>query len=119
VKYQKERKAFSREERQHMIIQAFLVAKTHDVTELTLTDIAHSLKITASTKLRDIVTEMVIAGEIIDRKENIPGIAKFRRLYTLASIHAQEIHEGEQKQRTVTFKARKNGQQALWTEVIS
>ena len=119
MKYQKERKAFSREERQHMIIQAFLVAKTHGVDELTLTDIAHANRVTSSTKLRDMVTELVIEGALYDRKEDIPGIAKFRRLYSLSSFAAEETPPDKKAQRTITFKTRKNGQQALWTEVVS
>jgi hypothetical protein len=102
-----------------MVIQAFLVAKTHNVDELTLTDIAYSLKVTASTKLRDMVTELVIEGALFDRKEPIPGIAKFRRLYSLSSFAAEETPPDKKAQRTIVFKARKNGQQSLWTEVVS
>lgn len=119
MKYQKDRKAFTREERKHMIMQAFVVANSRNVHELTLTDIAHANRVTASTKLRDMVTELVIEGVLFDRKEDIPGIAKFRRLYSLSPFTTEETAPPKPAQRTITFKARKNGQQALWTEVVS
>ena len=119
VKYQKDRKAYSRDERKHMIMQAFLVASSRGVNELTITDVAHANHITASTKLRDMLTELVIEGVIYDKKDPIPGIAKFRFLYSLSPFTDDKDKASKKTQRTITFKTRKNGQQALWTEVIS
>lgn len=77
------KKALSRDERKRQILIAFaLEVQQGNDAELTVADIARKLHLTPSTKLRDIVMELVIDGSLDFRDEAIPGIAKFRRLYS-------------------------------------
>lgn len=82
----KQRKAFTREEVKLMVIQALVIEQQRvgrPYDKLTLTELAHKLNRTASTKFRDIVTELVIAGDIGEKTEPYPGIAQKRRFYFL------------------------------------
>lgn len=85
------KKALSRDDRKRQIMLVFAV-ELHRLTrqeiedgaavELTVADIARAMHITPSTKLRDMITELVIDGVLDFRNESIPGVAKFRRLYS-------------------------------------
>lgn len=81
----KQRKAFTREERRLMIVQAFTIEvyRNQEWEDMTIADIAQKLKITASTKLRIMVNEMVVDGLLLSRREVHPGIAGFRVIYSL------------------------------------
>lgn len=120
----KQRKAFTREEVKLMVIQALAIERQRvgpPYDKLTLTELAHKLNRTASTKFRDIVTELVIAGEIVEKTEPYPGIAKKRRFYFLedgswwkALHHAKQ--EAGQAKRTIRVNSR---QAAFDLEVLS
>jgi len=82
----KKRKAYTREERCLMIVQALVVEveKWGIPAEMTVAEIAHKLDVTPSTKLRIIVNEMVLDGVLKSQKQKHPGIAGFRVLYRLS-----------------------------------
>jgi hypothetical protein len=76
-------KALAREDRKRQILLAFAVQiQNGESGEMTVANIAKSLHLSASTKLRDMVMELVIEGALDFRDEPIPGIAKFRRIYS-------------------------------------
>jgi hypothetical protein len=76
-------KALAREDRKRQIMIAFAVEMQQgNNPEMTIADIARKLHLSPSTKLRDIVYELVIDGSLDFRDEEIPGCAKFRRLYS-------------------------------------
>jgi len=77
------KKALAREDRKRQILLAFAVEIQQGNTgEMTVADIARKLHLSASTKLRDMVMELVIEGTLDFRDETIPGIAKFRRIFS-------------------------------------
>ena len=76
-------KALSREDRKRQILLVFAVNIQNGGTgEMTVAGIAQLMHLSASTKLRDMVTELVIDGALDFRDESIPGVAKFRRIYS-------------------------------------
>jgi len=76
-------KALAREDRKRQILLAFAVEIQQGNTgEMTVANIAKHLHLSASTKLRDMVMELVIEGTLDFRDEPIPGIAKFRRIFS-------------------------------------
>jgi hypothetical protein len=76
-------KALTREDRKRQILLAFAVEiQQGNKGEMTIADIARKLHLSASTKLRDMVMELVIDGALDFRDETIPGIAKFRRIFS-------------------------------------
>jgi hypothetical protein len=84
-------KALSRDDRKRQILIAFAVEmqkltkaeiEAGTAVEMTVADIARCLHLSPSTKLRDMILELVIDGTLDYRDEPIPGIAKFRRLYS-------------------------------------
>jgi len=90
----KQRKAFTREEVKLMIIQALAIEKMRvgdPYDKMTLTQLAHALDRTPSTKFRDIVTELVIAGDVGEKVEPYPGIAGKRRFYYLNSNNVNRV----------------------------
>lgn len=113
-------KALSRDERKRQIVLAFAVElqSGHD-GRMTLHDIARKLQLSASGKLRDMVTELEIEGLLVSEKENMPGIVGFRRIYSPGTLFDRNKGKRKHEDRTITIKARKNGQQVLWNEVIS
>lgn len=78
--------ALNREDRLRQIMQVFAAAiqsaPPGESVELTVADIARLMHLSPSTKLRLMVTELVEDGSLDFRKETIPGIAKYRRLYS-------------------------------------
>lgn len=80
-------KALARDDRKRQIMIAFSV-EIHNGNngEMTVADIARKLHITASTKLRDMIMELVIDGVLDFRDEPIPGVAKFRRIYSPEAV---------------------------------
>lgn len=83
-------KALAREDRQRQIYQCFAVELQQGRTgELTVADVARMMHITPSTKLRIMLEELVMEGGLQSRKEDIPGVAKFRRIYSPDPKHFQ------------------------------
>jgi len=76
-------KALAREDRKRQILHAFMV---HEMAGneggLTVADIARYMHLSVSTKLRNMVMEWVIDGTLDFVDEPIPGVAKFRRIYS-------------------------------------
>ena len=101
----RERKAYSREERKMMIAQAFMVMATRNQTQATVAEIAKFLHVTPSGKLRAILWEMVIDGELHVEQEEFPsGVVAFRRLYSLA--HEPEVPKPAQREVKITVNGR-------------
>lgn len=76
-------KALAREDRKRQIMLAFAVEMNDgEEPEMTIANIARFMHLSPSQKLRDMVMELVIDGVLDFRDEPIPGIAKFRRLYS-------------------------------------
>ena len=76
-------KALAREDRKRQIILAFAVEiQNGNSGEMTVAQIAKWLHLSPSSKLRDMVTELVIDGQLDFRDEAIPGVAKYRRIYS-------------------------------------
>lgn len=80
------RKALKREDRLRQIILAFSVelqkVEVGETVEMTTAKIARHLQLSPSTKLREMITELVIDGQLDFRKEQIPGVCKYRVLYS-------------------------------------
>jgi predicted transcriptional regulator len=80
----RERKAYTVQEREVQVLGAIAVnVQSGGSWWLTAADIAKRLKMTPSTHLRLILANMVTTGQLDARKETDPGIAGFRRLYTV------------------------------------
>lgn len=84
-------KALSRDDRKRQILIAFAVEmqqltkaeiEAGTAVEMTVADIARAMHLSPSTKLREMVLELVIEGVLDYRDEPIPGVAKFRRLFS-------------------------------------
>jgi len=76
-------KALDRADRKRQILIAFAVEiQNGNSGEMTVANIAKHMHLSASTKLRDMVMELVIEGSLDFRDEPIPGIAKFRRIFS-------------------------------------
>ncbi len=76
-------KALDRDSRKRQILIAFAAEiQNGNSGEMTVAMIAKALHLAASTKLRDMVYELVIDGSLDFRDEAIPGVAKFRRVYS-------------------------------------
>lgn len=75
-------KALARDERKRMVILAFAVeVQNGNAGEMTMAQIARKIGLAPSTKLREMILEMVIDGQLDYRDEPMPGVAKFRRIY--------------------------------------
>jgi len=76
-------KALAREDRKRQILIAFAAEIQNGNTgEMTIANIAKHMHLAPSTKLRDMVMELVIEGTLDFRDEPIPGVAKFRRIFS-------------------------------------
>lgn len=74
-----------------MIVQALAIeVQAGREAILTVSEIAHKLGVTPSTKLRIILAEMVVDQVLVMEREEHPGIAGFRRLYRLHGHSALE-----------------------------
>lgn len=110
----KQRKAFTRDEVKLMVIQALAIERQRvgsPYDKLTLTELAHKLNRTASTKFRDIVTELVIAGDVGEKVEPYPGITQKRRFYFLNNSHWYSYlrdaqANAEQRKRSIRVNSR-------------
>lgn len=104
-----------------MIVQTFVVAveKTGKDTTLTIADIANSLHVTASTKLRIMVNEMVLDGVLASTKQKHTGIAGFRVLYRLTYENLYSVlRNAEMGAFAVKRNVRVNSAQGIfWLEV--
>ena len=75
-------KALAREDRLRQILQAFAIELQEGRSGvMTVADVARKLHLTPSHKLRLMLEELVMDSQLISEKEDIPGIAKFRRIY--------------------------------------
>jgi len=107
--------ALPREDRLRQILLCFAVEIQEGRTgELTVADIARKLQLTPSTKLRLMLEELVMDSQLISTKQDIPGIAKFRRIYrpNLGQFKKPKAqYKGEKRQIKIT-----SGQQSLFAE---
>jgi len=110
-------KALPRDDRKRQILIAFAVEIQNGHTgDMTVADVARKMHLAPSTKLRDMLLELVIDGVLDFRDEPIPGVAKFRRIYSpeAVSFHRPKAVYGKQG-RTITI----NSRQMSFDEVIS
>lgn len=77
------RKAFTKEEKQIQIISVFLAAYQRNQKDLTTSEIALALDITPSTKLRKLLTSLKEQRALTTAIEPHTGIAGFRVLWSL------------------------------------
>lgn len=97
-------KALNRDDRKRMILLAFAVEIQSGRTgEMTIADIAKKMHLSASTKLRDMVMEMVIEGQLDYRTEPIPGVAQFRRIYS-PNFKQDKVYEAIHLKRRTPIK---------------
>src|SRR5262245_15446515 len=94
-------KSLPKEDRKRQIIIAFAVElKQGNNPEMTMAQIARKLHLSPSTAIRAMIMELVIDGSLDFRDEPIPGIAKFRRLYSPDEKHfvrPKAGYRGEQR----------------------
>lgn len=77
------KKALAREDRLRQILQVFAIELQAGRTgELTTAEIARKMHLTPSTKLRLMIEELVMEGGLQSRREDIPGVCKYRRIYS-------------------------------------
>lgn len=77
-------RAYSRDERKRLIIHALAEAiRIGDRSQMTCAEIAKTQGIVASTKLRQILAEMVDTGTLTITRQDDTGIAGYRYLYEL------------------------------------
>lgn len=78
------RSAFSRDDRMRMVLLAFMVKiQNGQGNEMTIAEVARSLHIRPSTHLRSIVQELEVRGLLSSRREDYPGAAKYRVIWSL------------------------------------
>ena len=76
-------KALAREDRLRQIVQVFAIELQQGRTgELTTAEIARKMHLAPSTKLRLMIEELVMEGGLQSRREDIPGVCKYRRVYS-------------------------------------
>lgn len=76
-------KALDRSDRKRQILLAFAMNIGNGGSgEMTVAGVAQLMHLTASSKLREMMLELVIDGSLDFRDEPIPGVAKFRRIYS-------------------------------------
>lgn len=76
-------KALAREDRLRQILQVFAIDLQQGGTgEFTTSEVARKMHLTASTKLRLMLEELVMEGGLQSRREEIPGVCKYRRIYS-------------------------------------
>ena len=76
-------KALAREDRLRQILQVFAIELQQGRTgELTTAEIARKMHLSPSTKLRLMIEELVMEGGLQSRREDIPGVCKYRRVYS-------------------------------------
>lgn len=113
-------KALSRSDRKRQILLVFAVdIQTGGEGRMTLADIARDMHLAPSTKLRDMVTELEIEGLLANQTEPIPGVCKFRRIYMPTAHFDTRTGKPKHEPRTIKINARRNGQQAMWEEIVS
>lgn len=77
-------RAYSRDERKRLIIHVLAEAiRTGDTGIMTCSEIAKKMDIVPSTKLREILLEMIASGTLSAEAQPDPGIAGKRYLYWL------------------------------------
>lgn len=77
-------RAYSREERKRLIIHHFAESvRVGENPVMTCAEIARKMDIRPSTKLRDILLEMVLDNTLLMSQQEDAGIAGFRVLYEL------------------------------------
>jgi hypothetical protein len=103
-----------------MIMLAFAasIQSGHD-GRMTLADIARAVNRAPSTKLRDMVTELISENLITYTVEPMPGVVGKRFIYAPTSDFDSNTGKPKPVHRTIKFKARKNGQTVLWDEVLT
>ena len=110
------KKALAREDRLRQIMLCFAI-ELHEGRsgEMTVADVARKLQLTASTKLRLMLEELVMDSQLISEKEDIPGVAKFRRIYR-PNLGQFEKPKPEYKGRGRAIKITKN-KMSMFVEV--
>lgn len=112
--------SMKREDRLRQIMLAFAVRiQSGQSPEMTLADIARACELSVSGKLRDMVVELIIEGALDQRVEPMPGIVGKRFIYYPTAVFDARRGKKVEQPRTIVFRAKKNGKQAMWKEVVS
>lgn len=115
----RQRKAFTRDERKAMIVQALAILhQKYVLGSFTLAQVANLMGITPQTKLRDMLSELEIAGVVSALDEKTATIRGFTRYYRLVDEYV--IYHGKQRvePRSIKIRGSKNGQQYMFEEWI-
>lgn len=113
-------RALSKEDRKHQIMLAFAVdLQAGHEGKLTSVDIAHKIGLVPSAHVRKFINELVIEGLLTSKKESMTGAVGHRFVYMPSALF--DVRNGKQKHapRTITIKTRKNGQLAMFTEILT
>jgi len=113
-------KALDRDDRKRQIMLAFAVniQSGHD-GRMTLADVARAVGLSVSTKLRDMIVELELEGLIDHVVEPMPGIVGKRFIYAPTEIFDARHGRKRAEPRIIAIKGKRNGQQAMWDEVLS
>jgi hypothetical protein len=113
-------KALDRASRLRQIMLAFAVnVQSGRGGEMTLTDIARAIDYSVSTKLRDMVRELEIVGVLTHRIEPMPGVVGKRYIYYPTASFDVRHGSPVKELHTIRINAKRNGQRALWNEVLT
>lgn len=78
---------------------------------LTANEIAKQLGISASTKLRNMLADLVHDHKLVAFTEDIPGVCKFRRVYALSPDNLYRISPKRPRQgRGIAWKSRNHSE---------
>lgn len=113
-------KALSREDRKRQIMLAFAVnLQAGGDGRMTLNDIAKKVGLSTSTKLRDMVVELMIGGLLDVVVEPMPGIVGKRFIYFPTALFDDRNGKPKHQERHIKINTRRNGQLAMFDEVVS
>lgn len=111
-------KALSRDDRKQQILTLFQQQfdKLGEASFLTIAGIGQHLGLSASQKLRDIVTELVIAQKLDCEVEPVPGVCQKRRIYRLPKDSPYRKQGRVREQRRIVVNHRNRSQEMLWKD---
>lgn len=113
-------KALAKEDRKNQILLAFAVElQAGREARMTSVDIARKIGLAPSKHVRDFIRELVIEGLLDSTKEPMTGAVGYRWVYTPTDMLDTRNGKPKHEPRTILIKTRKNGQLALFTEVLS
>lgn len=109
-------KALNRAERkeQIMLVMAADYQKNGEQSALTVADIARAMGQAASQKLRDMVSELAVVGELDVNVEDIPGCVGYRRWYSLPDGSKHKRRFSRSEKRALRINSKNSQQLVMW-----